>query len=112
MSRKAPADVPPLEINGIRYEQVMSASLYDLEDNARYLRASRIEDGETLWVKPVFKIKYDTTKERGVQSVYFEVMVHQDDRIVIRNERGVHYSVDPETGKSRRLWFTPKGLDE
>ena len=111
MSRKAPADVQPVELDGVRYEQVMSPAAHDLDGDAHYLRAVRISDGETLWIEPVYKIKVDSSKNRGVQSVYFETMTIDDGKILIRNEKGVYYSVDPKTGKSKKLWLKPKGAE-
>lgn len=113
MSRKAPRDVPPLEHGDIRYEQVMRPALFELDDNARYLRAARISDDHTLWIKPVFEIKRDPSKNRGVQSIYFEKMVFGDGgKILIRDERGKCFSVKRENGAVKSLFFCPKELKE
>lgn len=103
--RNAPKQVPAVELGGVRYEQVMNARSLGFEGDTGYLRAVRVATGEELWVRRVYANEIDPTKERDVQLRYFSDMtVSPDgDRILITNEAGERWSVDPETGASEPL---------
>lgn len=101
MSRKPPEHVDPVVIDGVRYEQVMNATRYGFDEAPGYLRAVREADGVQLWIKQIYALDIDPERERDVQEVYFRSMsVGEDGMILIENERGRKFSVDPATGES------------
>lgn len=103
LSRRPPRVVGPIEKDGVRYEQVMD--MPDIENRTGWLRATHISSGETLWNKQVYRYDIDSRMERDVQEFYFRSMSFDPTgkSILIENERGERYSVDPVSGESTVL---------
>lgn len=103
--RNAPKQVPAVELGGVRYEQVLNARNLGFEGETGYLRAVRIATGAELWVRRVYGNEIDPAKERDVQLRYFTELTLSPDgrRLLITNEAGEAWSVDPETGASAPL---------
>lgn len=92
-SRIPPARVPPVEIEGIRYEAVWgSMGLF---------RASEIKSGKALWELTLYRYRYDEIMETDVQDVFIAAMVKESDSsILVTDERSKVYRVDLESKKS------------
>ena len=100
-SRPPPAEVAPIEADGVRYERLMATD----DPGARpggLLRATRIGTGEVLWTSRVYDTEVDPSLERDVQQVYIEKMRLNGDTIVVTTEAGDTFHVDRGTGRSSR----------
>lgn len=103
-SRIPAAQVAPLEIDGIRYEQVRNGLVAGLDQMGGYLAARDVSNNTELWKIKVYDNIRDPAKEGDVQDVFFESMQLQSDgTLLIENERGKHFVVDLEARTS-----TPK----
>lgn len=104
MDRPAPPHVEPVTIGGTRFEQAL-----DVDDSgggdSGWLRAVDASEDRELWLVRVYAPEYDPTMERDVQEVYFtDLAVSPDgDRLLVTNEAGERWEVDPATGQSRRV---------
>ena len=94
LSRRAPPYVPPVEKNGIKYEQIMNgidAGLPNLTGNL----AAVGSDGQRLWTLSVYSKAMVPGLEADVQWVYFKSMAFDaDGKLRITNESGKAYLVD------------------
>jgi len=96
-SRSAPVRLPPVEIDGVRYEQVMNGLRIGMPERCGYLSATDVKSGERLWVIRVYEVKYDEKLERDVQDVYFTSMqALPGGKLGIENESGQKFVVDPK----------------
>jgi hypothetical protein len=94
-SRSAPARLPPVEIDGVRYEQVMNGLRIGMPARCGYLSATNVKSGERLWVIRVYEVTYDEQLERDVQDVYFTRMhAMPGGKLEIENEAGDKFVVD------------------
>lgn len=86
-SRTAPPRLPPIDIDGIRYEQIL---------NGGYLGATDLATGTRLWTLGVYEVIIDPRIESDVQEVYFVRMERVPGKaaLLIENERGERFSVD------------------
>jgi glucose dehydrogenase len=96
MSRPPPPEVPPIDIDGVRYSQVMDPEALKLSGRCGYLLATDIHSGKVAWVLQVYTVKFDTRDEIDVQEVYFESMqrVGQQRALRIVNEASQVFVVD------------------
>ncbi len=94
-SRTAPPRIPPVELDGVRYEQVMNGLRIGLPDRCGYLSATDVKSGQRLWVLRVYELKYDAALERDVQDVYFTGMhAVAGGKLEIENEKRQKFVVD------------------
>ncbi len=98
-SRAAPAQVPPVIIDGVRYSQVLSGRKLGLDGNAGWLMASDAKSGERLWTARIYEVTIDPADEADVQEVYFKTMARVPGKklLAIRDERGRGYEIDLAT---------------
>ncbi len=100
-SRIPALQVPPVVKDGVRYEQVRNGIVAGLGQMGGYLAAVRVADGTQLWTLKVYDNARDPEREGDVQDVFFASMVLQDDgTLLIENERGAKFVVDPEARTS------------
>jgi hypothetical protein len=104
-SRIPPPHVPPLEAEGIRYEQVMDTTGIDTEDHRGWMRATRIEDGTVLWTSKVYTVKPIIEFGSDGGDVYFKQMEFAPDggSILVTNEDGNRFEVKIVSGESTPL---------
>lgn len=105
----APA-VPPVTDAGIRYEQVKNGLLAGFEQMGGYLAAYDASTGVQLWTLRVYDNRRVSGKEGDVQDVFFKSLaVQPDGSLLIENERGARFLVDPQTRTATPLqWDTGK----
>lgn len=104
-SRPPPPHVAAIVHDGIRYEQVMNATLLGEEQVTGFLAGFDDRTGQRLWTLKVYDVRRDPAREADVQDIFFTRMEMTGDvRLVIENEAGKRYEVDP---KSRKV--TPAG---
>jgi hypothetical protein len=96
-SRIPPPAVDPIRSDGVRYEQVMNGFQAGLDQMGGYLAAYDAARGQRLWTLKVYENVRRPDREGDVQDIFFRSMLLQDDgRLLIENERGDRYLVDPE----------------
>jgi hypothetical protein len=99
MSRSPPPDVASVVLDGMRYEQVTNGLARGLDRLTGYLRAADAATDAERWVVQVYDGgPTDPDLEADVQYLYFRSMTVERGRIVIENEAGARFEVDPQTG--------------
>lgn len=99
----APA-VLPVSNAGVRYEQVKNGLSAGFDQMGGYLAAYDANTREKLWELKVYDNKRVPGKEGDVQDVFFKSMTLQPDgTLLIENERGLRFLVDPKTKTSTPL---------
>jgi hypothetical protein len=97
----APA-VAPVVVGEVRYEQVPNGLLAGLDQMGGYLAAFDVASGARLWTLEVYDNKRVPEKEGDVQDVFFKSMTAQaDGTLLIENDRGGRFVVDPEARSVR-----------
>lgn len=91
----APA-VAPLKAGALRFEQVGNGLLAGFDQMGGYLAAYDDASGRQLWMLKVYDNQRSPDREGDVQDVFFKAMSLQSDgTLLIENERGARYVVDP-----------------
>ncbi|WP_338849287.1 hypothetical protein V8J88_09920 [Massilia sp. W12] len=65
MISRVSRELPPLEQNGIRYEQIKVEELEPPERRSGWMRARDISSGEVLWEIQVYRVSYDVNERGG-----------------------------------------------
>jgi len=91
--RAAPADVPPLMIGNVRYEAPHFTNPCD--QNGGCVVAYDTLTNAVLWSVKVYCTHYDTSLETDVQDVFIASLVVENGRILVTDEKGRHFAIDP-----------------
>jgi len=103
-SRIPAPTVAPVEIDGVRFEQVGNGLVAGFDQMGGYLAARDATSNTELWTLKVYDNKRDPAREGDVQDVFFESMTVQDGgTLLIENERGKRFVVDPKARTSTPL---------
>lgn len=94
--------IPPAKVDAVVHEGVKYVVPNDSGRNG-YVQACDVETGEKLWEKTIFKVRINTSLEEDVQWVFIESMELLDGTLLITDERGRRYSLDPKTQKVKKL---------
>lgn len=93
--RRAPASIPAVEHDGIRYEQASDGRAVGAAQVGGVLVASDAATGARLWTLAVYCNPIDQDREADVQWVFFTSMVFADNGMLrISNEAGKSFLVD------------------
>jgi hypothetical protein len=96
LSRIPAPRVDPIDVDGVRYEQVRNGLLVGLDQMGGWLAAVDIASGQQLWVLKVYDNRRDPSLEGDAQDVFFRSMSRQPDgTLLIENERRRRFVVDP-----------------
>lgn len=88
--------VAAVKAGGVRYEQVSNGLLAGFDQMGGYLAAYDDASGRQLWTLKVYDNQRSPDREGDVQDVFFKSMsVRPDGTLLIENERGARYVVDP-----------------
>jgi hypothetical protein len=93
--RPAPEEVPPFVTGGTRYE--IPHFQTPCGGNGGCVVAYDDATGKQLWSLKVYCTHYDSSLERDVQDVFITSLVLDHDRLLIEDEKGRHFEIDPET---------------
>lgn len=100
-SRIPAPQVAPVEIDGVRFEQVRNGLVAGLDQMGGYLSARDAKSNSELWTLKVYDNRRDQAREGDVQDVFFESMtVQTGGTLLIENERGKRFLVDPKARTS------------
>lgn len=89
--RTAPKMVAPVVIGAIEYSAP--------SDEMGFVIAADAIDHRELWRQRIYRVWYLPFKERDVQEVYINSLAAEDGLLVITNEKGRRYTLDPLTRK-------------
>jgi hypothetical protein len=88
--------VAPLKVGALRFEQVSNGLLAGFDQMGGYLIAYDEASGQQLWTLKVYDNRRSPDREGDVQDVFFKAMSLQSDgTLLIENERGARFIVDP-----------------
>lgn len=96
-SRAPPPHVPPVWIAGMRYAQVAG----DLETDGQVggILAAYDASHRQVWRRKVYENARRPEREGDVQDVWFRSLRVEGGKLLIENERGERFEVDPATGR-------------
>lgn len=98
VSRAPPPEVPAVSIDGLSYQQV--AGDPDTDGQVGGMLAAFGPGGQELWRLKIYDNQRRADLEGDVQDVWFRSMQARDGKLLIENERGERFEVDPA---SRRV---------
>ena len=103
-SRPPPPEVAAVTLDGVRYEPARDGLPHDATDTTGWLRATRIDTGEELWLAQVYTAPPPPPDApAGVlppSQVYIARLEVEGGLLRVTDERGRRFHVDPDTGAS------------
>jgi len=99
--RVGPLKVEPVTLGNTRYEVVHWGRKRGLGQNGGYLAAFDAKTGAELGLIKVYEIKYDPKLEADVQDAFISRMDMLDGAVLITDERGRKFILDPATKSVR-----------
>ncbi len=99
--REAPAKVPPVTVDGVRYEVLHYGKREGLEQNGGYVIAKDAETGKELRKIKIYDVSYDPNgKEMDSQDVFITKMSKAwlGPRLNIKDEHGRSWTLHLDTG--------------
>lgn len=102
--RNPPPPVPPVDKNGVRYEQHLKASEAEFGQVGGILLARDQKTGQLLWSLKVYDNRRRPDLEGDAQDVFFQSMAFDPQgRLVIEDENGRRFAVDVATRSVQAL---------
>jgi hypothetical protein len=97
--RRAPAAVPPVEINGVRYESVLSGATYGYQQDGGIVIALDAKNGSLLWSQRIYANSYSDDMESDKQDIFIKSMtpIKNGKYLLIINEHGERYELNLST---------------
>jgi hypothetical protein len=92
--RDPPAEVAPVEFDGVLYTVEHWGVEAGYEQNGGIVEAYDMTFGEFLWSVLIYKIEYDPNLESDVQDVFITELTIEDGDLVVTNEQGGEYTID------------------
>ena len=87
--RAAPAPVAPVVVGGVEY----SVPLWEMG----WVVATDVKTRKELWRVRVYEVPIDPALEADVQHVFIKALVHEGGVLIVTNEKGDSYALDPAT---------------
>lgn len=94
--RAIPPTIQPLENNGIRYE------VPNTVEKMGVVLAYDKESGKRLWEKKVYRVFINPMVEKDTQWVFIKQIDVEDGKLVVINEKGKRFELDPVSGKKKQ----------
>jgi hypothetical protein len=95
--RKAPAELPPLILDNIKYVVPHWGGETGRGQSGGYIEARDAKTDTLLWVLKIYTIKYKPKLERDVQDIFITKMELYNNKLLIWNERNDKFTVDLKT---------------
>ena len=96
-NRLDPITVSPLRYRGIEYRAP------HWNGKMGFIEAYDVNTGKKLWGKQVYKVIYEPMLETDVQDIFITSLKIDGGSLIVENEKGDRYRLDPTTGKSMSL---------
>ena len=93
--RSAPAEVPPVVSDGVRYEDPHTDN--PCGQNGGCVVAYDDASGALLWSLKVYCTQYDPQLEQDVQDVFITSLAVDNGQLDVTNEKGLHFAIDLQT---------------
>jgi len=105
--RRPPEPVPPVVIDGIRYEAPLTGGEVDERQDGGIVAAIDDKTGRLLWTEIIYKIKRDPDIEDDKTEVYIKSMLPTSNlkALKIVNEEGKNFQLDLATRKVKKIWL-------
>lgn len=87
--RSAPRAVPPVVLGNVRYSVPHTAMGTIVAEDA--------DTDSVLWTQAIYTVAFEPGLERDVQDVYIDSLRAENGLLLIRNEDGAWFSLDPGT---------------
>lgn len=91
--RAAPQETAPIEYQGMRFEAPTR--------RVGYVQAHDIKTDKLIWEKQIYTVKYNPDLETDVQEVFITKLSIEGGALVVENEKGQKYNIDPQTGEAK-----------
>ena len=104
--RTAPAEVPPVVDGNVRYEAPHFSN--PCGQNGGCVVAYDDSSNAMLWSVQVYCTRYDPNLETDVQDIFITSLAVQNGQILVTNEKGQRFTIDPAT---RRVDGDARGCD-
>lgn len=105
MSRPPPPQVPPVELDGVRFEQASSGIPIDADDVSGWMRATDVSTSQQVWLAQIYRRppggEDPFLPSGGRPTLYMRSIVVRDGRLVVTDTLGRSFEVDPTTGTSQ-----------
>ncbi len=72
MSRIAPPKLPPIEFEGLRYQQIINGEREGLDQRTGYLSVTDIAASRRVATIKAYAVEFDPDEEADVQDVFFK----------------------------------------
>jgi hypothetical protein len=101
--RAAPPKVAPVTIDNVEFAAIPWGKARGLGQNGGYLAARDPATGKEIWTLKVYDVVYDPKLEGDVQDVFITALAKSASghELVVTDERGRRYLVDPKTRSVR-----------
>jgi hypothetical protein len=93
--RLAPQEISPVVFEGVRYEAPHFDT--DCDQNGGCIVAYNDANGKQMWYLKVYCTQYIPDLETDVQDVFITALRVENEQLVVENERGLRFIIDPET---------------
>lgn len=87
--RAAPAEVAPVTVGEVEY----SVPLWEMG----FVVAKDVKTRKELWRVRVYKVTIGPKLEEDVQHVFIKSLSHEGGMLIVTNERGESFTLDPAT---------------
>ena len=92
--RAAPAPVAPVVVGEVEY----SVPLGEMG----FVVATDVKTRKELWRVRVYEVRIDPNLEEDVQHVFIKSLTHERGMLIVTNERGDTFTLDPATRKATK----------
>jgi outer membrane protein assembly factor BamB len=101
--RAAPPKIAPVTIDDVEFATIPFGKARGLGQNGGYVAARDPATGKELWTLKVYDVNYDPKLEGDVQDVFITGLAKSGSghELIVTDERGRRYVVDPKTRSVR-----------
>lgn len=100
--RRAPSPVLPVVWQGVEYRAPLDV------EHMGYIQAFDLASGRKLWDTRVYHVWIIPLHEKDVQWVFISSVQVQNEKLLVTNEKGKSFRLDPRTGRvegAMRYWL-------
>lgn len=101
--RVGPSQVATVTIGELVFAPIHWGKRRGLPQNGGYVAAFDLNSGKELWTLKIYDIQYDPEKEQDVQDIFIKIMTRSGPNLVVTDEEGRKYRVNPTTRSVRTL---------
>jgi hypothetical protein len=101
--RVGPPSVPPVTLQGVRYEALHWGRERNLGQNGGFVRAVDPATGRELWTAQIYRIDYQPGMETDVQDRFIRTLAPTAEgrALLVTDERGLRFLLDLASREAR-----------